>query len=46
MYEVHVLAEGYSKLREDGIMTANGSCSLVTGGKFKVELLGNTLSST
>ncbi|XP_023335549.1 metallo-beta-lactamase domain-containing protein 1 [Eurytemora carolleeae] len=36
MYEVHVLAEGYSKLREDGIMTANGSCSLVTGGKFKV----------
>ena len=35
-YTVHVLQEGYSRLRDDGVMTANGTSTLVKGGKFNI----------
>ena len=36
MYEVHVLQDGYSVLRADGVMTANGTSTLVIGDTHKV----------
>ena len=36
MYEVHVIQEGYSRLNEAGVMTANGTCTLIKGDKFNV----------
>ena len=44
MYEVHILAEGYSRLREDGVMIANGSCTLVIGEKFKVKQIEKNIN--
>jgi hypothetical protein len=38
MYKVHVLADGYSRLDENGFMLANGSSTLVTGPEIKVRL--------
>jgi hypothetical protein len=35
-YSVHVLADGYSRLGDDGIMRANGTSTLVLGSKYKV----------
>lgn len=35
-YEVHVLFEGYSKILESGGMSANCSCTLITGGQHKI----------
>ena len=36
MYEVHILQEGYSRLADDGFMVANGTSTLVKGGKHTI----------
>jgi hypothetical protein len=38
MYKVHVLADGYSRLGDNGFMLANGSSTLVIGPEIKVRL--------
>ncbi|XP_026677484.1 metallo-beta-lactamase domain-containing protein 1-like [Diaphorina citri] len=35
-YEVHVLYEGYSKILDSGGMSANCTCTLITGGQHKI----------
>ena len=32
-YEVHILADGYSKLDSEGFMLANCTCTLIKGPK-------------
>ena len=32
-YEVHILADGYSKVDSEGFMLANCSCTLIKGSK-------------
>jgi hypothetical protein len=38
MYKVHVLADGYSRLGDNGFMLANGSSTLVIGPEIRVRL--------